>query len=210
MLRTETNGFSVQVAELIAGIVSNVKVSKNKIVEAVAETTAPLRPIEDLLAEIPSVDDIEAEKAAATEKIAAEKAAAAENIAAQKAADEEVGKLPHRVLLCLIFIYSASLKHDFVTRNSDRILASLDSGLFFPFFGCGTLRKTDTERRNTAVAMFFFQEKLAKRKEVEAAKQREEEVGSNYSSLCSNACIEGFIRATDLGVECLHGGTLIG
>ncbi|CAM6086535.1 unnamed protein product [Calypogeia fissa] len=66
---------SLQVAELIGGVVSNLKLSQNKIVEVVAETTAPLRPIEDLLAELPSIDDVEAEKEAATQKIIAKKAA---------------------------------------------------------------------------------------------------------------------------------------
>ncbi|CAM6128952.1 unnamed protein product [Calypogeia fissa] len=66
---------SLQVAELIGGVVSNLKLSQNKIVEVVAETTAPLRPIEDLLAELPSIDDVEAEKEAATQKISAKKAA---------------------------------------------------------------------------------------------------------------------------------------
>lgn len=42
-----------QIAELIASCVSNVGLAKNKVLEAVAETTSPLRPIEELLAEIP-------------------------------------------------------------------------------------------------------------------------------------------------------------
>jgi hypothetical protein len=43
-----------QVAELIASIVKNADISKDKIVEVVAETTAPLRPIRELLEEIPA------------------------------------------------------------------------------------------------------------------------------------------------------------
>lgn len=43
-----------QVAELIASIVKNPDISKDKIVEVVAETTAPLRPIRELLEEIPA------------------------------------------------------------------------------------------------------------------------------------------------------------
>jgi flagellar biosynthesis GTPase FlhF len=45
-----------QVAELIACCVSNPRLSKNKVLEAIAETTAPLRPIEELLSIIPSED----------------------------------------------------------------------------------------------------------------------------------------------------------
>ncbi|KAI5066014.1 hypothetical protein GOP47_0018638 [Adiantum capillus-veneris] len=45
---------NLQVAELLASIVENPDVSVNKIVEAIAETTAPLRPIKELLEEIPS------------------------------------------------------------------------------------------------------------------------------------------------------------
>lgn len=46
-----------QVAELIATCVSNLDLSRFKVLEAIAETTAPLRPIEDLLAEAPAVID---------------------------------------------------------------------------------------------------------------------------------------------------------
>jgi flagellar biosynthesis GTPase FlhF len=45
-----------QVAELIACCVSNPNLSKNKVLEAIAETTVPLRPIEELLSIIPSED----------------------------------------------------------------------------------------------------------------------------------------------------------
>ncbi|KAG0570542.1 hypothetical protein KC19_6G169500 [Ceratodon purpureus] len=48
---------SLQVAELIATCVSNLDLAKNKVLEVVAETTAPLRPIEDLLAEVPAVNE---------------------------------------------------------------------------------------------------------------------------------------------------------
>ena len=41
-------------AELIASIVENPDISRDKIVEVVAETTAPLRPIRELLEEIPT------------------------------------------------------------------------------------------------------------------------------------------------------------
>lgn len=44
-------------AELLASIVENPDVSVNKIIEAVAETTAPLRPIRELLEEISAKDD---------------------------------------------------------------------------------------------------------------------------------------------------------
>ncbi|MCO5578619.1 hypothetical protein L7F22_032463 [Adiantum nelumboides] len=47
---------NLQVAELLASIVENPDVSVNKIVEAIAETTAPFRPIRELLEEIPSKD----------------------------------------------------------------------------------------------------------------------------------------------------------
>ncbi|MCO5582827.1 hypothetical protein L7F22_036727 [Adiantum nelumboides] len=46
----------LQVAELLASIVENPDVSVNKIVEAIAETTAPFRPIRELLEAIPSKD----------------------------------------------------------------------------------------------------------------------------------------------------------
>ncbi|CAM6042453.1 unnamed protein product [Sphagnum compactum] len=46
----------LQVAELIACCVSNPHLSKNKVLEAIAETTAPLRPIEELLSVIPLED----------------------------------------------------------------------------------------------------------------------------------------------------------
>lgn len=46
-----------QVAELIASCVSNLELAKNKVLEAVAETTAPLRPTTDLLTEISSEDE---------------------------------------------------------------------------------------------------------------------------------------------------------
>lgn len=50
---TETFIF-YQVAELIAACVCNLDRTRYKVLEAVAETTAPLRPIEDLLAEVPA------------------------------------------------------------------------------------------------------------------------------------------------------------
>lgn len=40
---------AVQIAELIAASLANPKLSQNRVIEAVAETTAPLRPIEELL-----------------------------------------------------------------------------------------------------------------------------------------------------------------
>lgn len=40
---------------MIARCVSNLELSRYKVLEVVAETTAPLRPIEDLLAEAPAV-----------------------------------------------------------------------------------------------------------------------------------------------------------
>ncbi|BBN00230.1 hypothetical protein MPTK1_1g27480 [Marchantia polymorpha subsp. ruderalis] len=43
---------NLQVAELMASIVGNLNLARNKVLEAVAETTAPLRPTEDLLADI--------------------------------------------------------------------------------------------------------------------------------------------------------------
>jgi hypothetical protein len=89
----------MQVAELIGGVVSNFKLSKNKILEAVAETTAPFRPVEDLLTEIPSIDDAEAEKQAATQKIASQKAADEDIKKKKKAAEEEVGKLHPGIFL---------------------------------------------------------------------------------------------------------------
>lgn len=45
-----------QVAELIACCVNNPDLSKNKVLEAIAETTVALRPIEELLSIIPSED----------------------------------------------------------------------------------------------------------------------------------------------------------
>lgn len=45
---------SLQIAELIAACVSNLDLAGNKVLEAIAETTAPLRPLKDLLAEAPS------------------------------------------------------------------------------------------------------------------------------------------------------------
>ncbi|KAG0627969.1 hypothetical protein M758_2G240600 [Ceratodon purpureus] len=45
---------NLQVAELIANCVSNLDRARFKVLEAVAETTAPLRPIEELLAEVPA------------------------------------------------------------------------------------------------------------------------------------------------------------
>lgn len=45
---------NLQVAELIATCVSNLDRARYKVLEAVAETTATLRPIEDLLAEVPA------------------------------------------------------------------------------------------------------------------------------------------------------------
>ncbi|KAJ7570684.1 hypothetical protein O6H91_01G131300 [Diphasiastrum complanatum] len=44
---------NLQVAELLACIAKNLQLGENKILEVVAETTAPLRPIEEMLAEIP-------------------------------------------------------------------------------------------------------------------------------------------------------------
>ena len=48
-----------QVAELIATCVSNLDLAEYKVLEAVAETTAPFRSIEDLLAEVPAVNEEE-------------------------------------------------------------------------------------------------------------------------------------------------------
>lgn len=42
-------------AELIATCVSNLNLARFKVLEVIAETTAPLRPIEDLLAEAPAL-----------------------------------------------------------------------------------------------------------------------------------------------------------
>lgn len=42
---------------MIARCVSNLELAKYKVLEVVAETTAPLRPIEDLLAEAPAIID---------------------------------------------------------------------------------------------------------------------------------------------------------
>lgn len=39
---------------MIACAVNNLELAENKIIEAIAETSAPLRPIEDMLAEIPA------------------------------------------------------------------------------------------------------------------------------------------------------------
>ncbi|KAH6556975.1 hypothetical protein KP509_1Z144700 [Ceratopteris richardii] len=63
---------NLQVAELLASIVENPDVSVNKIIEAVAETTAPLRPIRELLEEIPS-EDIAAPKTLSTNVLKASK-----------------------------------------------------------------------------------------------------------------------------------------
>ena len=43
-----------QVAELIATCVNNLDLARYKVLEAIAETSAPLRPIENLLAEAPA------------------------------------------------------------------------------------------------------------------------------------------------------------
>ena len=53
---------SLQVAELIASILSNPDVSENKVIEAVATTEAPLRPIPDLLAALPTVGPTQAQR----------------------------------------------------------------------------------------------------------------------------------------------------
>lgn len=59
--------FLEQVAELIATCVSNLDLAKYKVLEAVAETTSPLRPIEDLLAEVPTVNQDGGQKIASKE-----------------------------------------------------------------------------------------------------------------------------------------------
>ncbi|KAL2652762.1 hypothetical protein R1flu_020890 [Riccia fluitans] len=48
---------NLQVAELMAAVVDNLDLARNKVLEVVAETTAPLRPFDELLAEISSIDE---------------------------------------------------------------------------------------------------------------------------------------------------------
>lgn len=57
----------MQVAELIATCASNLDLAKFKVLEAIAETTAPLRPIEDLLVEVPAVTDDDVEETRSSE-----------------------------------------------------------------------------------------------------------------------------------------------
>lgn len=57
-----------QVAELIASCVSNLDLARNKVLEAVAETTAPLRPATDLLTQISSEDEEDEVTATSTVK----------------------------------------------------------------------------------------------------------------------------------------------
>lgn len=47
-------GLLVQVAELMAFMAKNRKISYCKVVEVIAETTAPLLPMDELLSKIPS------------------------------------------------------------------------------------------------------------------------------------------------------------
>ncbi|EFJ12254.1 hypothetical protein SELMODRAFT_124589 [Selaginella moellendorffii] len=49
----------LQVAELLACIANNLELAEDKILEAIAETSAPLRSLEDLLIEIPSQKKVE-------------------------------------------------------------------------------------------------------------------------------------------------------
>lgn len=53
---------------MIASCVSNLDLARNKVLEAVAETTAPLRPAIDLLSEISSEDEENAVTATSTVK----------------------------------------------------------------------------------------------------------------------------------------------
>eukprot|EP00271_Cylindrocystis_brebissonii_P009285 TRINITY_DN23_c0_g1_i2.p1 TRINITY_DN23_c0_g1~~TRINITY_DN23_c0_g1_i2.p1 ORF type:complete len:935 (-),score=345.12 TRINITY_DN23_c0_g1_i2:1871-4675(-) len=77
---------SLQIAELIGSILDNPALSENKVVEAVAETNAPERPIEDMLAELPVVG-LTQEQRLAVARQQAEKEALALEAQEQKEAE---------------------------------------------------------------------------------------------------------------------------
>ena len=56
-LQTHWGIYSWGGGKLIATCVSNLDLAKNKALGVVAETTTPLQPIEDLLAEVPAVNE---------------------------------------------------------------------------------------------------------------------------------------------------------